>query len=202
LIYKNQGGVTVKKWFLVIVVLLFGFSLCYAEDEILPERTVFHLLNDTSIEAAKDDLKSKNIGYTYNLGSAKFRDLVFFHLVTPYSALRYAYYQEKRSFITPNEVVIKDIYNMKDYVFIGVQKYFGILTWVAPKNLVIRKNETIYKKCEAKSLTLINWGMPDIATYSFPIGLFDGNDLEIIAINQNDEQIIFKLKGSKMKDLQ
>jgi hypothetical protein len=164
--------------------------------------TIFELLDDGSRERAKGaDMHD----YSYYLGN-KFPILLYpvnFWLATPYSALSYLYYQDKHSFVSPDDFLIQDLYALKNYVFIRIDRKSINNVFVSIpipfKNLVIKKGDKVYKSVDVASKTMLHLGMPPDFTYAFPIGLFDGQDLEIVAVDAGDHRISLKLTGDKMR---
>ncbi len=164
-------------------------------------KTIFHILNDDSVDNIKNDSSiDKNLGFSYDIGNSG-QDMFF--LTTPYSALRYILYQEKHTFIDPDKSQVDELFKLRNYIFINTRKYvkFSGLVSTIPKNLVIRKDGTVYKSLPIKPLTLISWGIPEAGIWAFPIGLFDGEDMEIIAIDSYNYQVVLKLKGKKLTAL-
>jgi hypothetical protein len=186
---------------LSIIILCFGATCLAEETPIDSNLTVLRLIDEQSIEQAK----AKPTAYfSYYLGN-KYPILLYpmnFYLMTPYVMLQYAYYQEKQAYIPVNESILNDIFAVKDYVFIFTNANSrNNITVILPsnlKNLVVKKGETVYQSVSVQSKTLINWGAPPNALYAFPIGIFDGQDLEIIAIDQKDQRFIIKVKGKDM----
>jgi hypothetical protein len=169
-------------------------------EKIDPNKTVLKIIDSSSLDQAKND-PSKDYCYYLGVKTPIWAYPLRFQLVTPYSVLRYVAYQEKHAFITPDKALIQDLMIKKDYVFIKAQRFATDGLTMLPttlKNLVVKKNEKIYKNDEAVSFPLTTFMS---MTYAFPIGVFDGEPLEIIAIDQNDWRFVIKLSASKIKGL-
>lgn len=177
---------------------------------VLADKTIFHLLNDDSIAKAKEEA-NKNSDFSYfidskvpNMFKLNSMPSMVFRLITPYSLLRYGFYREKQTFITFEANEIQEIYDAREYAFIYVFPVQMELTQVLDnyKNLVIRKNGIVYKSIPISLSVFNNYDIPDNRVWAFPIGLFDGEDLEIIAIDPWDDQQIIKITKKKLKGLQ
>ncbi len=182
-----------------MIILCFGTTCLAEEVQINPNLTALRLIDDQSIEQAK---ASPTAYFSYYLGY-KYPILLYsmhFYLMTPYLMLQYAYYQEKQAFIPVSDSMLKDIFDVKDYAFVFTNAKDSSMHLFPSnlKNLVIKKGESVYQSAGIQSKTLIGWGAPPSEIYSFPIALFDGEDIDIIAIDQKDQRFTIKVKGKDM----
>ena len=114
------------------------------------------------------------------------------NLITPYSLYRHGYYEEEQTFIPFTDEAKTEILANKDKVYIvpWSETYGVIPSYI--KNLVIRKNGQIYHAQEVSPNYLMSLGVS--STYAFDINLFDGEPMEIIAIDaSNNKQLVMPI---------
>jgi len=114
------------------------------------------------------------------------------NLITPYSLYRHGYYEEVQTFIPFTDEAKTEILANKDKVYIvpWSETYGVIPSYI--KNLVIRKNGQIYHAQEVSPNYLMSLGVS--STYAFDINLFDGEPMEIIAIDaSNNKQLVMPI---------
>lgn len=171
-------------------------------------KTILSTLSPADQEKAVSEYKKGKKHY-YNLGSkspgglsALFKSPTLFVIATPYSLYRHEVYEEKQKFIPFTGEEKADLINRREvYVQTYSNPYMGIPTLI--ENMVIKKGDKVYpgrpvELNSAKYRHLLREGYSNI--YAFDIGLFDGNDMDLIAINaSNDNQITIHITTETYK---
>lgn len=171
-------------------------------------KTILSTLSQADQEKAVSEYKKGKKHY-YNLGSkspgglsALFKSPTLFVIATPYSLYRHEVYEEKQKFIPFTDEEKEDLINRREvYVQTYSNPYMGIPTLI--ENMVIKKGDKVYpgrpvELNSAKYRHLLREGYSNI--YAFDIGLFDGNDMDLIAINaSNDNQITIHITAETYK---
>ena len=157
------------------------------------------------IKAKQDSKRGEHLSYPlYEKGKGFFTGLaetmvfgvekgrIRLNLITPYSLYRHGYYEEEQTFIPFTDEAKTEILANKDKVYIvpWSETYGVIPSYI--KNLVIRKNGQIYHAQEVSPNYLMSLGVS--STYAFDINLFDGEPMEIIAIDaSNNKQLVMPI---------
>lgn len=157
------------------------------------------------IKAKQDAKRGEHLSYPlYEKGKGFFTGLaetmvfgvekgrIRLNLITPYSLYRHGYYEEVQTFIPFTDEAKTEILANKDKVYIvpWSETYGVIPSYI--KNLVIRKNGQIYHAQEVSPNYLMRLGVS--STYAFDINLFDGEPMEIIAIDaSNNKQLVMPI---------
>lgn len=157
------------------------------------------------IKAKQEAKKGEHLSYPlYEKGKGFFTGLaetmifgvekgrIRLNLITPYSLYRHGYYEEVQTFTPFTDEAKTEILANKDKVYIvpWSETYGVIPSYI--KNLVIRKNGKIYHAQEVSTNYLMRLGVS--STYAFDINLFDGEPMEIIAIDaSNDKQLVMPI---------
>lgn len=171
-------------------------------------KIILSTLSPADQEKAVSEYKKGKKHY-YNLGSkspgglsALFKSPTLFVIATPYSLYRHEVYEEKQKFIPFTDEEKEDLINRREvYVQTYSNPYMGIPTLI--ENMVIKKGDKVYpgrpvELNSAKYRHLLREGYSNI--YAFDIGLFDGNDMNLIAINaSNDNQITIHITAETYK---
>lgn len=171
-------------------------------------KTILSTLSSADQEKAVSEYKKGKRHY-YNLGSkspgglsALYKSPTLFVIATPYSLYRHEVYEEKQKFIPFTGEEKEDLINRREvYVQTYSNPYMGIPTLI--ENMVIKKGDKVYpgrpvELNSAKYRHLLREGYSNI--YAFDIGLFDGNDMDLIAINaSNDNQITIHITAETYK---
>lgn len=171
-------------------------------------KTILSTLSPADQEKAVSEYKKGKKHY-YNLGSkspgglsALFKSPTLFVIATPYSLYRHEVYEEKQKFIPFTGEEKEDLINRREvYVQTYSNPYMGIPTLI--ENMVIKKGDKVYpgrpvELNSAKYRHLLREGYSNI--YAFDIGLFDGNDMDLITINaSNDNQITIHITAETYK---
>lgn len=171
-------------------------------------KTILSTLSSADQEKAVSEYKKGKKHY-YNLGSkspgglsALYKSPTLFVIATPYSLYRHEVYEEKQKFIPFTGEEKEDLINRREvYVQTYSNPYMGIPTLI--ENMVIKKGDKVYpgrpvELNSAKYRHLLREGYSNI--YAFDIGLFDGNDMDLIAINaSNDNQITIHITAETYK---
>lgn len=171
-------------------------------------KTILSTLSQADQEKAVSEYKKGKKHY-FNLGSkspgglsALFKSPTLFVIATPYSLYRHEVYEEKQKFIPFTDEEKEDLINRREvYVQTYSNPYMGIPTLI--ENMVIKKGDKVYpgrpvELNSAKYRHLLREGYSNI--YAFDIGLFDGNDMDLIAINaSNDNQITIHITAETYK---
>lgn len=171
-------------------------------------KTILSTLSSADQEKAVSEYK-KGKKYYYDLGSkapgglsALFKSPTLFGIATPYSLYRHEVYEEKQKFIPFTDEEKEDLINRREvYIQTYSNPYMGVPTLI--ENMVIKKGDKVYpgrpvELNSAKYRHLLREGYSNI--YAFDIGLFDGNDMDLIAINaSNDNQITIHITAETYK---
>lgn len=168
-----------------------------------PENTLFYKLNDSLLSSLKNNFQNRKT-YYYDLTKINSSPMTF-RIITPYSALCYGYQIEKKTSIRFTTEDIQDIVDCKYYVFIKAFRWVKVgstLQAVPVKNVVLRKKGIIYHSNSIYPLAFAKWGILSEQIWAFPIGLFDYDTFEIIAIDPIDQkQSIIKITPQILDNL-
>ena len=181
-----------------------------ALDEKVTTKTILSTLSAEDIEKAKKEAsKGKRASYdlyekgrsfwdamTYGVNKANLR----LALSTPYSQLRNLYYEETENYIIVDNAEKQAIIDSKDKVYIipySLDSYGFYGTII--KNLVIKKNGKIYHAKEVEPpIMLAKFISSNV--YAFDINLFDGEPMEIIAVDAvTDQKLVMPIDGNFYK---
>ena len=148
-------------------------------------KTILSTLTLEDIDKAKVEAdKGKRLSYDlYEKGSSLL-------LYTPYSLYRHGEYEEKQNYIPFDEETGQSIIADKNKVYI-VPYYLNVpgMSGTLIKHLVIKKNGVVYQPEPLTNSYMQSLGIT--FAYGFSIDLFDGQPMEIVAIDaQNDKQLI------------
>lgn len=166
-------------------------------------KTILSTLSTADMAKAKADAKNgKRLSYDmYEKGRSFWTAMsegvnkspVRLALFTPYSLYRHGYYEETQTFIPFSDAAKQAIIADKNKVYILPYSIVGGgLYGTTIKHLVIRKKGIVYQPEPLTNAYMQTYGH-DFA-YGFPIDLFDGEPLEVIAIDaQNDKQLIMPI---------
>ncbi|MCB6805101.1 hypothetical protein NE466_05915 [Veillonella parvula] len=174
-------------------------------------KTILSTLSLIDQERALSEYKKGKKHY-YDLGSkapgglsALFKSPTLFVIATPYSLYRHEVYEEKQKFIPFTDEEREDLINRREvYIQTYSNPYMGIPTLI--ENMVIKKGDKVYpgRPVELNSNKygqLLREGYSNI--YAFDIDLFNGTDMDLIAINaSNDNQITIHITAETYKKYQ
>lgn len=168
-------------------------------------KTILSTLSESDKLKAEAEFKKGKKDY-YNLGRKEPGGLkqlyaapTMAYISTPYSLYRHGIYVEKQTFIPFSNELKAELEARADKVYIytysnpmwGVPSYIG--------NIVIKKDGKIYngKMMDFKGVDA-NEGASK--AYEFDINLFDGRDMDVIAVNAADyKQLIFHITAETYK---
>lgn len=216
-----------KKYFLLLIIVLFNISISFADtpqnshnqlstfianytSEVQTDqnKTILSTLSKEDQTKAEIDYKKGKKHY-YDLGSkapgglsALFKSPTLFVIATPYSLYRNEIYNEKQKFIPFTNEEKNNLINRREvYIQAFSNPYFGVPTLI--ENMVIKKDGEIYHGRPMELDTtefrkMLETGYSNI--YAFDIDLFDGKDMDLIAINaSNDNQITIHITSETFK---
>lgn len=181
-----------------------------ALDEKVTTKTILSTLSAEDIEKAKKEAsKGKRASYDlYEKGRSFWDAMVYgvnkanlrLALSTPYSQLRHLYYEETENFVIVDNAEKQAIIDSKDKVYIipySLDSY-GLYGTII-KNLVIKKDGKIYHAKEVEApIMLAKFVSSNV--YAFDINLFDGEPMEIIAVDAaTDQKLVMPIDGSFYK---
>lgn len=166
-------------------------------------RTILSTLGPDDINKAKiESAKGKRLSYDLYEKGQSFLDAMKYGvnkmpvrlaLFTPYSLYRHGLYEESQTYIPFSEDAKRAIIADKNKVYIvpyvqGIPGMYGTVV----KHLVIKKNGVIYQPEPLTNGYMETFGYS--SAYGFSIDLFDGEPMDIIAIDaQNDKQLVMPI---------
>lgn len=166
----------------------------------ITSKTILSTLTSADIIKAEEEWqKGKRLSYDlYEKGksfwSLDFRMPLCLKLVTPYSQYRHEVYKEKQTFVPFTQKKKEAILSDKQHVYILPFSY-GSLEYAPTliKNMVIKKNGKIYQ-ADFLPAPYLSIYQGYTGSYAFDIDLFDGEPMEIIAIDAStDEQLVMPI---------
>ena len=165
-------------------------------------KTILSTLTLEDIDKAKLEAdKGKRLSYDLNEKGLSFKDALKYGikssvrllLYTPYSLYRHGEYEEKQNYIPFDEETRQSIIADKNKVYV-VPYYLNVpgMPGTLIKHLVIKKNGVVYQPEPLTNSYMQSLG--NTFAYGFSIDLFDGQPMEIVAIDaQNDKQLIMPI---------
>ena len=171
-------------------------------------KTILSTLSESDKLKAEAEFKKGKKDY-YNLGRKEPGGLkqlyaapTMAYISTPYSLYRHGIYVEKQTFIPFSNELKAELESHADkvYIYTYSNPMWGMPSYIG--NIVIKKDGKIYngKMMDFKGIDADEGASK---AYEFDINLFDGRDMDVIAVNVADyKQLTFHITAETYKKYQ